>query len=198
MGFGTILLIAFSITISAVNGNHEGDVLASWKTMLNDPNNVLQSWDPSLVNPCTWFHVTCNDDNTVVRVDLGSAGLSGTLSPNLAQLSNLEYLEVYQNDLTGIIPPEFGNLTSLVSLDLYKNHLSGPIPHSLGNLKSLRYMRLNSNALTGDLPAQILELTLWGHLQVLNVSDNSLTGRVRSTKSKRLAITTIIQDPKAS
>ncbi|XP_057542010.1 leucine-rich repeat protein 1-like [Amaranthus tricolor] len=198
MGFGTVLLFAFSITISAVNGNHEGDVLASWKTMLNDPNNVLQSWDPSLVNPCTWFHVTCNADNSVVRVDLGNAGLSGTLSPNLAQLSNLEYLEVYQNDLTGKIPPEFGNLTSLVSLDLYKNHFSGPIPHSLGNLKSLRYMRLNSNALTGDLPAQILELILWGHLQVLNVSDNSMTGRVPSTKSKRLAITTIIQDPKAS
>jgi hypothetical protein len=45
-----------------------GDALHSLRTNLNDPNNVLQSWDPTLVNPCTWFHVTCNNDNSVIRV----------------------------------------------------------------------------------------------------------------------------------
>jgi hypothetical protein len=44
-----------------------GDALHSLRTNLNDPNNVLQSWDPTLVNPCTWFHVTCNNDNSVIR-----------------------------------------------------------------------------------------------------------------------------------
>lgn len=45
-----------------------GDALHSLRINLVDPNNVLQSWDPTLVNPCTWFHVTCNSDNSVVRV----------------------------------------------------------------------------------------------------------------------------------
>jgi len=45
-----------------------GDALHSLRTNLQDPNNVLQSWDPTLVNPCTWFHVTCNNDNSVIRV----------------------------------------------------------------------------------------------------------------------------------
>jgi len=45
-----------------------GDALHNLRTNLQDPNNVLQSWDPTLVNPCTWFHVTCNNDNSVIRV----------------------------------------------------------------------------------------------------------------------------------
>lgn len=45
-----------------------GDALNALKVNLRDPNNVLQSWDPTLVNPCTWFHVTCNNDNSVIRV----------------------------------------------------------------------------------------------------------------------------------
>lgn len=45
-----------------------GDALNALKTQLGDPNNVLQSWDATLVNPCTWFHVTCNNENSVTRV----------------------------------------------------------------------------------------------------------------------------------
>jgi hypothetical protein len=47
-----------------------GDALNALKSNLNDPNNVLQSWDATLVNPCTWFHVTCNGDNSVTRVQV--------------------------------------------------------------------------------------------------------------------------------
>jgi hypothetical protein len=46
----------------------EGDILYTQRQTWKDPNNVLQSWDPTLVNPCTWFHVTCNNDNSVIRV----------------------------------------------------------------------------------------------------------------------------------
>lgn len=45
-----------------------GDALFALKTNLSDPNNVLQSWDPTLINPCMWFHVTCNSQNSVARV----------------------------------------------------------------------------------------------------------------------------------
>ncbi|XP_073277964.1 BRASSINOSTEROID INSENSITIVE 1-associated receptor kinase 1-like isoform X3 [Primulina huaijiensis] len=140
------------VQFSRVSANAEGDALNALKSNLADPNNVLQSWDPTLVNPCTWFHVTCNNDNSVTRVDLGNANLSGTLSPQLGLLPNLQYLELYSNIITGRIPSELGNLTSLVSLDLYLNSLIGPIPDTLGKLQKLRFFDLSNNQLTGRIP----------------------------------------------
>ncbi|KAE9446931.1 hypothetical protein C3L33_21161, partial [Rhododendron williamsianum] len=155
-----------------------GDALNALKTNLADPNNVLQSWDPTLVNPCTWFHVTCNSDNSVTRVDLGNANLSGQLVPQLGQLPNLQYLELYSNNISGRVPNELGNLTNLVSLDLYLNVLSGPIPDTLGNLQRLRFLydrRLNNNTLSGPIP---VILTTIESLQVLDLSNNRLTGDI--------------------
>ncbi|XWS63179.1 hypothetical protein CRYUN_Cryun06bG0073600 [Craigia yunnanensis] len=158
-----------------VAGNAEGDALNALKTNLADPNNVLQSWDATLVNPCTWFHVTCNSENSVTRVDLGNANLSGKLVSQLGQLSNLQYLELYSNKISGIIPEELGNLTNLVSLDLYVNALTGSIPTTLGKLLKLRFLRLNNNTLTGKIP---MPLTAVMSLQVLDLSNNLLEGDI--------------------
>ncbi|KAD3067351.1 hypothetical protein R6Q59_018580 [Mikania micrantha] len=168
------LILVFN-NLSNVYGNAEGDALNALKTQLNDPNNVLQSWDATLVNPCTWFHVTCNNENSVTRVDLGNANLSGQLVPQLGQLTNLQYLELYSNNITGRIPNELGNLTNLVSLDLYLNRLDGVIPETLGKLQKLRFLRLNNNTLTGTIP---LSLTTITSLQVLDLSNNNLSGDV--------------------
>ncbi|CAA3029517.1 somatic embryogenesis receptor kinase 2 [Olea europaea subsp. europaea] len=158
-----------------IYANIEGDALHSLRTNLEDPNKVLQSWDPTLVNPCTWFHVTCNNDNSVIRVDLGNAALSGQLVPQLGQLKNLQYLELYSNNISGPIPSDLGNLTNLVSLDLYLNSFTGPIPDTLGKLSKLRFLRLNNNSLTGLIP---LSLTNVSSLQVLDLSNNRLSGAV--------------------
>ncbi|GLT27329.1 hypothetical protein SLA2020_023350 [Shorea laevis] len=168
-------LILFSDLVLRIAGNAEGDALNALKTNLADPNNVLQSWDPTLVNPCTWFHVTCNSDNSVTRVDLGNANLSGQLVPQLGLLSNLQYLELYSNNISGKIPEELGNLTNLVSLDLYLNGLDGVIPSTLGYLKNLRFLRLNNNTLSGEIPRT---LTTVMSLQVLDLSNNRLTGDI--------------------
>ncbi|PWA77289.1 Concanavalin A-like lectin/glucanase, subgroup [Artemisia annua] len=130
----------------------EGDALNAFKTQLTDHTNVLQSWDPTLVNPCTWFHVTCNNENSVTRVDLGSAGLSGQLAPELGKLTKLQYLELYGNNITGSLPNELGNLTDLLSLDLYQNHLAGGIPETYGKLQKLRFLDLSNNKLRGPVP----------------------------------------------
>ncbi|KAG6480082.1 LRR receptor kinase BAK1-like [Zingiber officinale] len=173
-------LILASASIRRVLANAEGDALNSLKSNLDDPNNVLQSWDPSLVNPCTWFHVTCSPDNHVIRVDLGNAQLSGALVPQLAQLTNLQYLELYSNRISGPIPSELGNLSNLVSLDLYLNNITGGIPDSLANLQKLRFLRLNNNSLSGQIP---VSLTNIGTLQVLDLSSNDLTGNIPITGS---------------
>ncbi|KAM3354490.1 hypothetical protein ACQJBY_025271 [Aegilops geniculata] len=210
-----LLLVGLLALATIASSNTEGDILYSQRQVWKDPNNVLTSWDPTLVNPCAWFHVTCNLDNSVTRVDLGNAGISGTLIPQLGQLKNLQYLELYANNMSGPIPTALGNLTRLVSLDLYDNHLTGAIPSSLGAVETLRFLRLHGNKLAGSIPAslgrltklvelelqenmlsgtvppEILSLVLFGDLTELNVAKNNLAGTVRSYKPR---VATVIQD----
>ncbi|CAH9079106.1 unnamed protein product [Cuscuta europaea] len=147
-----LLLLPLFLQLSFVFANHEGDVLHTLKEKLEDPNNVLQSWDPTLVNPCTWFHITCNSNNEVTRIDLGNSSLSGELiSTGLGGLSSLQYLELYSNSIYGSIPSDLGKLTNLISLDLYYNQLSGTIPGNWGNLTNLRFLDFSDNSLSGTI-----------------------------------------------
>ncbi|KAL7194811.1 hypothetical protein ACSBR1_035109 [Camellia fascicularis] len=172
-----IVISVFTVPLKVI-GNSEGDALYSLRRSLLDPDNVLQSWDPNLVNPCTWFHITCNQANRVTRVDLGNSNLSGHLVPELGKLEHLQYLELYKNNIQGTIPVELGNLKSLISLDLYNNNISGIIPPALGKLKSLVFLRLNDNQLTGKIPR---ELTGISSLKVVDVSNNNLCGTIPTT-----------------
>ncbi|XP_028089487.1 BRASSINOSTEROID INSENSITIVE 1-associated receptor kinase 1-like isoform X3 [Camellia sinensis] len=144
------LFLVFSRLFQA-SGNAEVDALNVLKTNLTDPNNALQSWDATLVNPCTWYRVTCNSENSVTRVELGNANLSGQLVPELGLLLNLQYLELYSNNISGRIPIELGNLTSL-DRRLNNNTLSGTIPMSLTTINSLQVLDLSNNHLTGVVP----------------------------------------------
>ncbi|XP_058098440.1 LRR receptor kinase BAK1-like isoform X1 [Magnolia sinica] len=176
----SVLVLLFMVLFSHIHGNLEGDALHMQRSSLNDPRGVLQSWDPTLYNPCTWLHITCNADNSVIRVDLGSADLSGQLVPELGLLKNLQFLQFQDNNISGKIPSELGNLTNLVSLDLYLNRFSGSIPRTLGNLKKLRFLRLNNNRLSGHIP---MSLTAISTLEVLDLSSNKLKGEVPSNGS---------------
>nr|CAB3446998.1 unnamed protein product [Digitaria exilis] len=150
--WAVVLAVAVLLGPGRVVANTEGDALYSLRQSLKDANNVLQSWDPTLVNPCTWFHVTCNNDNSVIRVDLGNAQLSGVLVPQLGQLKNLQYLELYSNNISGTIPPELGNLTNLDSR-LNNNSLVGQIPESLTKISTLQVLDLSNNNLSGQVPS---------------------------------------------
>ncbi|XP_059316508.1 leucine-rich repeat protein 1-like [Lycium ferocissimum] len=170
----------FLLLLTLANANVEGDALYALRRAVNDPDNVLQSWDPTLVDPCTWFHVTCDSENRVTRLDLGNAKLSGNIVPELGKLERLQYLELYMNNLVGSIPPEIGGLKSLVSLDFYHNNLSGTIPPSLSKLSNLRFLRLNGNRLTGRVPR---ELTKLANLKIIDVSNNDLCGYIPTSGS---------------
>ncbi|THU50170.1 hypothetical protein C4D60_Mb06t17290 [Musa balbisiana] len=183
-----LLLLAASPALST---NPEGEALHAWRTRLTDPTNVLQSWDPTLVNPCTWFHVTCDSQNRVIRLDLGNSNISGSIGPELGGLERLQYLELYRNNFQGKIPAELGNLRSLISMDLYRNHcrtwgnsnISGSIGPELGGLERLQYLfwlqsslqAANNNRLSGSIPR---ELVLLSNLKVLDLSNNDLCGTI--------------------
>ncbi|KAF2320947.1 hypothetical protein GH714_032139 [Hevea brasiliensis] len=112
-----------------------GNALHALRSRFSDPTNVLQSWDPTLVNPWTWGILTF----LVFRTRACTAPASTVLG-------------AYRNNIGGKIPKELGKLKNLVSMDLYDNKFEGEIPKSLAKLKSLRFLDVSNNDLCGTIP----------------------------------------------
>ncbi len=106
-------------------------------------------------------------DGSPLRVhglNLGFNGLTGTLPPELDQLTELRWLDLAGGGdteasvLTGAIPPELGNLTKLDFLLIGTNFLSGSVPPELGNLANLRTLELGPHFLSGCIPEGLSRL----------------------------------------
>ena len=81
-------------------------------------------------------------------------------------------LILFNNQLTGSIPPELGNLSSLTALRLSNNRLSGPVPPEFSGMSSLSALSLSFNpGLAGPLPT---DLTTLARLGVLLASGTGL------------------------
>ena len=91
----------------------------------------------------------------IVINNLDSEGLTGSIPPEIGNLTNLIKLRLDFNQLTGPIPPEIGNLTNLEVLSLRDNQLTGSIPSEIGNLTNLTLLSLSNNQLTGIIPDEI-------------------------------------------
>lgn len=155
--------------------NFEVQALMSIKASLVDPHNVLENWDHYSVDPCSWTMVTCSPENLVIGLGTPSQNLSGTLSPSVGNLTNIQIVLLQNNNISGPIPSEIGKLTKLRTLDLSNNFFTGEIPSSLSHLKSLEYLRLNNNSLSGAFPTYLANMTQLGFL---DLSYNNLSGPV--------------------
>ena len=72
--------------------------------------------------------------------------------------------------LSGTIPPELGDLSELTHLDLSSNALTGEIPRELGRLSNLQEIRLSGNSLTGCIPISLKSVPT-NDLSFLNLLD---------------------------
>jgi len=141
-----------------------------------------KNWSDSATNnwnvtntPCSWEGVSCNAGQVTV-INRGGKELTGTIPPELGNLSHLTHLGLYSNQLTGIIPSELGKLNQLKFLKLCCNQLTGTIPSELGYLSSnLRSINLSSNQLTGSIPSELGDLS---NLTDLTLGPNQLTGNI--------------------
>ncbi|KAB1211092.1 Protein NSP-INTERACTING KINASE 1 [Morella rubra] len=148
--------------------NFEVQALMGIKDSLKDPHGVLDNWDGDSVDPCSWTMVTCSAESFVIGLGTPSQNLSGTLSPSIGNLTNLQIVLLQNNNITGPIPGELGRLSKLRTLDLSNNFFNGEIPPSLGRLRSLQYMRLNNNSLSGAFPTSLANMTQLAFLQKHN------------------------------
>ncbi len=111
----------------------------------------------------------------VSQISLTFNKLAGFLPPTLANLSLLDRLYLFDNQLEGAIPPEWGVLAELRELNLGGNRLGGSLPETLSNLANLEVLDVKDNQLSGSIPAA------WGNLsqlRELNLARNQLSGTI--------------------
>eukprot|EP00253_Pinus_taeda_P026457 PITA_26457 len=109
-------------------------------------------------------------------LDLSNNDLKGDLPGSIGRLSqNLLYLYLSGNRFTGKIPQEMSNLTGLILLRLENNFLSGSLPSALGGLSTLQLLDLHRNNLEGNIPYQFSQLKA---LYEVDLSQNAFSGEI--------------------
>ena len=80
---------------------------------------------------------------SITEIDISGNSLTGALPGEIRFLSNLEVLDVSDNNMTGI-PAEIGQLSKLRVLNYANNSITG-LPNEISNLKNLEVFDLRGN-----------------------------------------------------
>lgn len=183
----------------------EAGLLGFKSAITADPSGILASWKPG-TDCCAWQGVTCLSGDRVTSVwvsgdpDRPAAYLSGTISPSLSKLQDLDgiylldlrnisgrfpdllfrlpklkFVYIENNKLSGQLPAAIGKLAGVQALSLEGNEFTGPIPGSISELTQLTQLKLGGNSLSGAIPDGIRRLK---NLTVLSLAQNRLTGPV--------------------
>ncbi|KAK9061043.1 hypothetical protein SSX86_018223 [Deinandra increscens subsp. villosa] len=172
-----IALLLCLVTLAKNHTDHLA-LQAIRSTITLDPQNVLGSWNASL-HFCEWEGVTCGRRHLrVTKLDLGSRGMVGSLSPQIGNLSFLRVIRLENNTFKGAIPPQLGNLFRLQKLYLMGNSFEGEVPSSLSNCTRLEDLRLAHNKLVGKLPQQLSSLVNCTTYSKLVLANNQLHGMI--------------------
>ncbi|GLU00025.1 hypothetical protein SLE2022_174210 [Rubroshorea leprosula] len=118
------------------------------------------------------------NDQLFSSIDLSSNNLSCLFPSTMERLSSLFVLHLNNNSLHGELHVALKKFTSVVILDLGENEFSGNLTSIVGGEISnhpLKILRLRKNLVSGYIP---LELCSFSQLQILDLADNNLIGRI--------------------
>lgn len=145
---------------------------ANWTNTIGN-NKVWDVTNPSS-DVSTWFGVSVTNGH-VSQINFYSNNLTGTIPPQIGQLTKLVSLDLNNNKLTGSMPVEIGLLSDLVSLQLSSNFLTGGIPVEIGQLLKLNSLGIRNNTLSNEIPSEIGNLS---KLQFIYLDNNQLSGKI--------------------
>ena len=120
---------------------------------------------------CTWYGISgCQDANTdkIISIELKGNELVGTIPPELFEfIPTLVVLNLATNDLKGPIPKEIGMLSNINILELAENELTS-IPSEMGNLNTIDHLFLQSNNFgEQSMPEEVCQMRTAGSLTLL-------------------------------
>ncbi|GLT75300.1 hypothetical protein SLA2020_470340 [Shorea laevis] len=134
----------------------------------------LLDWTNS--NPCLWTGVQCSSgSNRVTRIQIPSNSVTGTLPPDLKNLSALINFDVMNNQFTGPIPSLAG-LSSLEVANFSANDFTSFPADFFTGLTSLQTVVLDYNPFASwEIPASLKEATALQNFSAIGVN---LTGTI--------------------
>ncbi|KAK9277546.1 hypothetical protein L1049_007091 [Liquidambar formosana] len=165
------LLPCFLPAHSQSTAKDDASVMAALKKSLKLPASLVWS-DP---NPCNWNQVQCSEDGRVTRIQIRLRGVTGTLPPNLGNLTALEGLDVEYNGLTGSLPSLSG-LSSLQVLLLRNNNFSSIPPDFFAGMSSLQAVAIDYNPFSPwEIPASLRDASA---LQNFSATSANIIGKI--------------------
>jgi Leucine-rich repeat (LRR) protein len=113
----------------------------------------------------------------LVHLDMSNNNFSGSIPDlKIANLTQLDFLDLSHNKFNGSIPNSIASLTQLVSLLMSHNNFGGSIPDStIASLTKLVFLDMSNNNFTGSIPNSIASLT---QLVSLDMSNNNFSGSI--------------------
>mmetsp|Transcript_27247 Transcript_27247/g.38338 ORF Transcript_27247/g.38338 Transcript_27247/m.38338 type:complete len:756 (-) Transcript_27247:159-2426(-) len=125
---------------------------------------------------CEWAGVRCDQDNVIDQINLGGQKIRGTLPEEIAELTQLQSLALWFNDLYGYLPPRLSEMQHLANLELHYNFFEGSIPEEwFTTAWGLQRIILVGNLLTGTLPTSITQLN---DMRGFFIQTNELSGTI--------------------
>nr|GEU81391.1 protein kinase-like domain-containing protein [Tanacetum cinerariifolium] len=112
------------------------DTLCLWKSL-----KTFSCHDCNLYGsiPHSIFNLTL-----LVNFSLSKNHLTGSLPSEIgSQLPNLEWLQLWGNELTGILPPSISNCSKLGYLEMSRNNFSGKLTIDFSKLRDIYLIRLH-------------------------------------------------------
>ncbi|XP_059639137.1 LRR receptor-like serine/threonine-protein kinase EFR [Cornus florida] len=188
----TLILLCPNATVGATFGfTNETDkqaLLAISDQILEDPFNVLRSWNDS-IHFSSWKGVTCSHRHQRETIlNLSSRELVGSLSPHMGNLTFLRGIHLENDSFRGTIPLEIGRLFRLQHLSLDKNSFQGEFPTNLTHCSGITVINMSSNNLLGKIP---IELGSLSNLLELRLSKNLFIGNIPPSLGNLSALRTL-------
>ncbi len=84
-----------------------------------------------------WAGITTNSAGKVTELELSDNGLTGSLPPELTDLTELEVLRLHDNQLTGVLSADLANLDSLREVSFWGNQLTWAPSYAPGVLADM-------------------------------------------------------------
>jgi len=169
-----LAVLCYSQTTQASARDHSSGELSE------SQSPCFNGWMTQKTNICDWNGITCSDDDsrTILKLELTGMNVKGTIPMELRALSDLELLDLSENEITGTIPALYHKnigFQQLTSLHLEENQLHGQLPSDFQYANKLEDIYLGNNKLTGELPNGIYGLN---RLANFNVRNNLLHGQL--------------------